>query len=195
MALEDDIINLVTQTTTLNGSVDTLLKSVESRFELLRRSIPYDFIVSSRLSDSPESSATIAGIQQKISAKRTSEPTGADPLLFPKPVTVYVDGRPQDSLPFALNIPNVEYIFSNGSAFTLNPGQVVFQVTADNITIRGGRYFYSAAGVDPVFNILILTEKRFRTILRSATMRFARLANIQQTLGVGYAQDNINYTE
>lgn len=195
MALEDDIINLVTQTTTLNGSVDTLLKSVESRFELLRRSIPYDFIVSSRLPETSESSATIAGIQQKISAKRTSEPTGADPLLFPKPVTVYVDGRPQDSLPLALNIPNVEFVFSYGSIFNLNPGQTVFQVTADNVTIRGGRYFYSAAGVEPVVNVLIITEKRFRTILRGVTMRFARLNSIQQTLSVGYSQDNINYTE
>lgn len=190
MALEDDILTLVNQTTTLNTSVDTLLQSVSGRFAELRRLFPFDFIVSSRLPDSPESAQSIAGILQKIAAKRASEPTGADPLQFPRPVTVYVDGRPSDSLPIPLTLANVEFVLSFSTIFTLATGQAAFNVTAQNVAIKGGRFSY--ASFDAA-NIYITTQLTARTLVRSVTAYNAAQAQTQAAMGVGFAGDNINF--
>jgi hypothetical protein len=189
MALEDDILTLVNQTTTLNTSVDTLLQSVSGRFEALRRQLPFDFIVSSRVPESSDSAQSIAGILQKVSAKRATEPTGADPLQFPRPVTVYVDGRPSDSLPIPLTLANVEFVLSFATIFTLATGQAAFNVTAQNVAIKGGRFSYATFDAT---NIYITTQLAARTLVRSVTAYNGAQTQIQAAVGVGFAGDNVN---
>lgn len=189
MTLEADIITLTGKVQDLLGKVDTTYKQLALDVTNIRRSIPYEFIVSTRIPASETVGPNIADVQRKIAERRATEPNGADPLTWPRPVSVLVESV-EAVLPVNLTEHNVEWVLQYGVVFNLQEGQTVFTVQGRNVTINGGTFRYAAR--NDARNFWLRTAPERRTIVRRGIFINTDEAGAEG-IDLGFALDNVKY--
>lgn len=137
MSLEQEIAKLVVNSSELGSEMRAELKALNSNVAELSRYIPYDFILSQKLSG-VRVAHDFRELEEKIKSSKTSDR---------QRVLVYVSDYTWNHQTIDLTEPRVSYLLSNKASFEFKTtGSTIFNVKTFGVTIDGGWFFVPKTG-------------------------------------------------